>query len=335
MNSRLRYKPLGLIAFMILVFCDARAQTEHPAMALCQQRKYIEAMVPLADAVRTKEYAADAKLWNCLGLALYQATDDKEAQKAFESAVKFEPTNPAYRVNLAHLLLMNRKINAAQSQLERVLKTDPAYPEALYLLTVSDSWEGKIERALQTAEKLIELHPKLSSGYILKADLLVRELRSDTDMSGARQKGAEVLRGSVAILEAAKVKVTDPEGAKEIERELENKKIFADFLAREPFRSASAPVTPEPGITPLKITYKQKAQYTDRARSSGVQGTITLAVVFGADGKIANTLFLKRLGYGLDENVLRATRAMRFEPQKKDGKPISVVRLVTFSFNIY
>jgi TonB family protein len=316
-------------------FTLARAQIDHPALILCQQQKYSEAMAPLTNAVRSKEHRNDGRLWNCLGLARYQTSDDKAALKAFETAIRFEPTNSAYRVNLAHVLLMRRKIDAAQRELGHVLKTEPTHPEALYLLAISDSWEGKVERAIGTAEQLIGLHPTLSSGYILKADLLVQELGSDTGTTDMRQKGAEVLRNSVEVLRLAQSRVTDPEGAKQIETELNNKQIFAEYLARDSLTGPSAPVTPEPGVTPLKITYKQKAQYTDRARTSGVQGSIVIAVLFGADGRIANTLLIKRLGYGLDENAIRAARAMRFEPQKKDGNPVSVVRLVSYTFNIY
>jgi TonB family protein len=336
MKSRLCSKVVPAILTSLLISCSTVfGQAEHPGLKLCQERKYTDARVPLENAVRSKEYSANGRLWNCLGLSRFQASDDKGAQKAFETAVKLEPDRLAFRVNLARLLLMNRKVNAAQKQLEFVLAAEPGHADALHMLTVSDSWEGKLERAMRSAERLIELHPTLNTGYILKADLLIRELGDETGTANARERGADVLRRSVEILSVAKSKVTDPSGLTQVEAELENKQIFADYLSREPLTGSSAPVTPEPGVTPLKITYKQKAQYTDRARSAGVQGTITIAVLFAADGRIANTLLLKRLGYGLDENALRAAKAMRFEPQVKDGKPMSVVRLVTYSFNIY
>lgn len=326
---------LGTFAVLLLSCGEAFGQAEHPALKLCQERKYAEALVPLSNAVNSKEHAANGRLWNCLGLARFQTSDDKGAQKAFEKAVKLEPGRAAFRVNLAQLLLMNRKINAAQKHLQLVLAADPGSPEALHMMAVSDSWEGKLERAMLSAERLIELHPTLNTGYIVKADLLVAQLGGEADLVTAREKSAEVLRQSVEILNIAKTKVADANGLKELEAELSNKQIFADYLSREPLTGSSTPVTPEPGVTPLKITYKQKAPYTDRARSAGVQGTITIAVLFGEDGRIANTLLLKRLGYGLDENALRAAKAMRFEPQQKDGKPVSVVRLVTYTFNIY
>ena len=66
----------------------------------------------------------------------------------------------------------------------------------------------------------------------------------------------------------------------------------------------------------LKILKKQKAQYTDRARQAGVQGTLTMAVLFGASGKVEQILPIKRLGYGLDEQAIGAAYMMEFEPLK-------------------
>ncbi|MEQ1762814.1 MAG: energy transducer TonB [Pyrinomonadaceae bacterium] len=230
---------------------------------------------------------------------------------------------------------MNRKINAAQSQLKEALRLDPAISQALYLSGVSDSWEGNFDRALRTADSLILHHPQLSDGYILKSDLLIGRLRLIGETTGNQSKAADVLREAVSILTDGKAKVRETSEAAKLETELSNKTIFADYLSRTPLMGSSAPVNPEPGVTPLKVTYKQKAQYTDRARTAGVQGTITVAVLFGSNGKVLNVLLIKRLGYGLDEQAISAARAIRFDPQQQDGKAVSVVRLVSYTFNIY
>jgi outer membrane biosynthesis protein TonB len=44
---------------------------------------------------------------------------------------------------------------------------------------------------------------------------------------------------------------------------------------------------------------------------------------------------LKGLGYGLDQQALNAARSIAFEPQIENGKPISVVKMVQYSFAIY
>ena len=86
---------------------------------------------------------------------------------------------------------------------------------------------------------------------------------------------------------------------------------------------------------PLKILYKQKAQYTDAARQNNVQGTVTLRVTFLASGGIGSISTIKGLPYGLTEQAIAAARAMKFDPEKVNGVPRTTTRPVSFTFNIY
>ena len=88
-------------------------------------------------------------------------------------------------------------------------------------------------------------------------------------------------------------------------------------------------------MVPLKILSKPKPGYTDSARTKGKQGTVVLAVLFGANGRIEGTLLLNRLGYGLDEQAMSAARRIKFEPKTVGGKPVPVVRMVEYSFAVY
>jgi outer membrane biosynthesis protein TonB len=55
----------------------------------------------------------------------------------------------------------------------------------------------------------------------------------------------------------------------------------------------------------------------------------------GASGKVEHILFLSRLGYGLDEEVMKAVNDIKFEPKLKDGKPVSTVIVREYTFAIY
>lgn len=97
------------------------------------------------------------------------------------------------------------------------------------------------------------------------------------------------------------------------------------------------PSAPRPAAVtqPLKITYKQKAAYTDAARTNGVQGTVTLRVTFLASGGIGSITTIKGLPHGLTEQAIAAARAMKFQPEMVGGQARTTTRPVTFSFNIY
>lgn len=86
---------------------------------------------------------------------------------------------------------------------------------------------------------------------------------------------------------------------------------------------------------PLRITYKQKAQYTDAARTNGVQGTVTLRVTFLASGGIGSITTVKGLPHGLTEQAIAAARNMRFDPEMVGGVARTTTRPVSFTFNIY
>ena len=99
--------------------------------------------------------------------------------------------------------------------------------------------------------------------------------------------------------------------------------------------SRGGPPPPVKVSQPLKILYKQKAQYTDQARQNNVQGTVTLRVTFLASGGIGSITTIKGLPYGLTEQAIAAARAMKFEPEKANGVPRTTTRPVSFTFNIY
>lgn len=86
---------------------------------------------------------------------------------------------------------------------------------------------------------------------------------------------------------------------------------------------------------PLKILAKQKAQYTDAARTNNVQGTVTLRVTFLASGGIGSITTIKGLPHGLTEQAIAAARNIRFEPEMVNGRAQTTSRPVSFTFNIY
>ena len=84
-----------------------------------------------------------------------------------------------------------------------------------------------------------------------------------------------------------------------------------------------------------KITAKPIPPYTDSARQNQVQGTIALAVEFGVDGTIKSIFPFQTLPNGLTKNTVEATRKINFEPAAKDGRPVSEIRIIRYSFTIH
>jgi TonB family protein len=83
------------------------------------------------------------------------------------------------------------------------------------------------------------------------------------------------------------------------------------------------------------ILYREKAKYTEDARQHKVEGTVVLAIVFGADGRIHDIRTVRGLPDGLTETSIEAAQKIRFHPAVQNGKPVSVRATLEFSFALY
>ncbi len=85
----------------------------------------------------------------------------------------------------------------------------------------------------------------------------------------------------------------------------------------------------------LRILHKPRPQYTDEARSNGTEGTVVLRVTFLASGQIGSVQPVKELGDGLTEQAIAAARRLQFEPAIRNGTPLTVTKMVEYTFSIY
>jgi len=88
------------------------------------------------------------------------------------------------------------------------------------------------------------------------------------------------------------------------------------------------------GITPPVIEYRVDPEYSEEARKARYQGTVILEALFRKDGKIDVVQFVRRLGFGLDQNAIEALKKWRFRPGMKNGIPIDTIINVEVTFNI-
>ncbi|CAN5594235.1 hypothetical protein BH20ACI4_BH20ACI4_25790 [soil metagenome] len=87
---------------------------------------------------------------------------------------------------------------------------------------------------------------------------------------------------------------------------------------------------------PLKVLKIPKPKYPIPENGTiCVTGSVRLRVQFLANGKIGDVKAISDLGYGLTENAVEAGRKIEFEPAIKNGKAITVVKVVVISFTIY
>lgn len=85
----------------------------------------------------------------------------------------------------------------------------------------------------------------------------------------------------------------------------------------------------------IQIISKPRADYTNQARINEIEGVIRLRVVFLASGEIGTIVPVSGLPYGLTEQAMTAARGIKFKPATRDGVPVSVTKLIEYTFSIY
>ncbi len=95
-----------------------------------------------------------------------------------------------------------------------------------------------------------------------------------------------------------------------------------------------APIRIGPDVTPPRLVRTVKPVYSLEARRNKVQGTVLLEVVIDEKGVATEQTFISPLGYGLDEKARDAVAAWRFEPARKDGRPVPVIATVQVNFRL-
>jgi len=72
----------------------------------------------------------------------------------------------------------------------------------------------------------------------------------------------------------------------------------------------------QPGVVLPRCGYCPDPQYTDEAREAKLQGTVTLQVLVGADGRAAQIRIVRGIGLGLDDRAVQSVRGWKFIPAR-------------------
>lgn len=310
-------------------------QAEHPGLTLYKQGKQAEAIYPLSLAVKAKEHKNDPIIWNTLGLAYISTKDYESARKALAKAIKLNPANPTFHANLAYVHLVLGDTKRAKGEATKGIELEANNPIAFFIRGSALLREHNFNAAQTDVSRILTIDPAYADAYILGSDIQIRRLDDALLKSGGIKElnaNSQFLREAVEILKTGAEKCGDCPNKGVLADRLETINALYDFALKE---RPTVGNLPELGITPVRFISKPRALYTDTARTASLQGTIRLAVLLGANGKVLYVLALNRLGKGLDENAINAARKIKFEPMMKDGKPISTVVLIEYGFSLY
>lgn len=92
------------------------------------------------------------------------------------------------------------------------------------------------------------------------------------------------------------------------------------------------PLKPGNGVTAPTLLKEVKPSYPSDALSAGLSGVVWLEAVVETDGSVGEVRVKEPLYPSLDEAAVAALKSWRFQPARRDGKPVRVAVDVEITF---
>lgn len=190
---------LAMLALDLGDFETARARLKEaqssgargPEFAVAQGRLLValgagaEAVLALEGAV---EGSSDAELWVLFGQAQLQAEKDKEANRAFARALKFDRTNADAHLGLAAVQIRAGQIKASDRSIENAerivndLQLSERYRGRLLVARSRSKFEvGELEGAERAAREALEFDGGLSDAHLVIALVAIERSEDPTE----------------------------------------------------------------------------------------------------------------------------------------------------------
>jgi len=83
-----------------------------------------------------------------------------------------------------------------------------------------------------------------------------------------------------------------------------------------------------------ELVWMRKPAYPDLAREAGIEGTVLVRVLVGADGTTQQVQLLQSV-LGLDETAVEAAKTAVFKPALQQGRPVAVWVVIPIEFDLH
>ena len=331
---------------------SAQIENRNRAIQLYRVDKFAEAVKILRSVV--KDDKTDHEAWYFMGLALLPQGKNKDAARAFETAIKLQPRFAAAHTGLAYAALQRRKSSEAVLAARAALNIDPKIAEPHYIIGVVHITAKDFEEALNEANEAVRLGPEFAPAYLLKGQALIgvsakRSLDASRFTRTAsppptpeerveqlqKRKATATLYKEAAESLQTYLKLNPKAPSSEFLREqLVTLEVYGNY-ASEKTDPSQRPFSGGEVTTKARVTMKPEPMYTEAARKAQVVGTVVLRAVLGADGTVNHILVLASLPHGLTEAAVRAARMIKFVPATVNGRQVSMFVQLEYSFNLY
>lgn len=204
--------------------------------------------------------------------------------------------------------------------------------------------EQAFRKALEAIEEVLKIDPFYTSALLLKYKALIglfavpppltpTEAKSPAILRERRISRAKFLIEAADSLEKYLQLKPDARGAELLRAQLPALRAHAEPAIKP--ESAWTIFSREEATEKAHLLYRPEPRYAEEARNAQVRGTVKLLGVLAADGTVKHLLVLQGLSHGLTESSLEAASRIQFTPALKDGRPVSSVMQIEYSYSIY
>jgi TonB family protein len=297
---------------------------------------------------------------------------ENEARTLLQGVLHDDPSTVRAREILGYAAFRESKYEESRKWCQEAIKLDAQSFVAHFCFAIASIHKGTPDKASQTAvEESLRTAIKLNSSFALPYDALAMffaqhetnlpeandliqaavqlapgapEIRVDqAQVLSAMNKDADAL----AVLDLALKMAHTPEQTAAVEniqqtlRKLaaerktsgsKNKIVLTRNLTPSSSSTGQGSASAE---TPPKAIYAPQVEYTDEAREAKLQGICTVSLVVGIDGKPSNVVVVKRLGMGLDERAVETVSKWKFEPGRRNGRPVISHLTLSLQFKLF
>ncbi len=230
---------------------------------------------------------------------------------------------------------------AAQLFLRAQPQADAQKAAALFKDAKKNLKNGEYAKALKAAEELLLIEPDYALAYLLKGQaqigLFADEYAKAYQPREDKARSSEVfipIKQAVENFEKYLSLTPQAKDAKHWRQELQFLRPFVEVTEKgNPQRAFY--LQSEIPATKARILQRPYPRYPEAARRARATGKIVLLAVLSADGTVKNIFTLNQLSHGLTESSVEAARKIKFEAATKDGRPVSEVVSVVYTFQIY
>lgn len=270
-------------------------------------------------AIELKPDEANAYYWR--GNAI---RPDPRAVEDYTKAIQLNPRFAnAYQNRGAYYLNHNRIQEAIQDYTEAI-RIQPGSSNLYHQRGLAYIRANDLHSALADFDAAIQRSPNFSEAYNSRAS--ARDANGDREGADAdRQRYQQLKSSAQPPASNSPLPVTPLPYASSTA--VPNSAPPNTTLANGVYRAGN-------GVSKPVLVHKVEPEYSEAARKARLGGVVVLYIVIDERGHPVNPRVMTSLGSGLDEKAIEAVLKWRFEPGKKDGKPVSVAVTVEVNFRL-